>query len=224
MKDVENNRNWWNSLWLKASDSHINKIAAVFNFLGRYCDLLLHVARASGIFIIQTTYRERHIINLIKHIPGAHPLDINFIDMKHSVTFPRLFATHVFILNNSKAAYGSVDRCIGAFSVPMVNGLSPGRHDIIIVTSSWALWRVIPPAPRLFTQPFVQVQSNENIKAPRHWPWCGDFIGDRGIPPQFASNEEYVSIWWRHHDCAEWKRATHVSFAATKYHFHQIGD
>ena len=38
----------------------------------------------------------------------------------------------------------------------------------------------------------------ENIKAPRHWPLCGEFTGDRWIPPQKASNAENVSIWWRH--------------------------
>ena len=34
----------------------------------------------------------------------------------------------------------------------------------------------------LFTQPFIQTQTKENIKAPRHWPLCGEFSGDRWIP------------------------------------------
>ena len=34
----------------------------------------------------------------------------------------------------------------------------------------------------LFTQPFIQAQIKENIKAPRHWPLCGEFTGDRWIP------------------------------------------
>ena len=38
------------------------------------------------------------------------------------------------------------------------------------------------PALRVFTQPFIQAQINENIKAPLHWPLCGEFTGDRGIP------------------------------------------
>ena len=38
------------------------------------------------------------------------------------------------------------------------------------------------PASRLFTQPFIQTQIKENIKAPRHWPLCGEFTGDRWIP------------------------------------------
>ena len=33
------------------------------------------------------------------------------------------------------------------------------------------------------SQPFIQVQIKENIKAPRHWPLCGEFTGDRWLPP-----------------------------------------
>ena len=35
------------------------------------------------------------------------------------------------------------------------------------------------------------------IKAPRHWPLCGEFTGDRWIPR--TNGQENVSIWWRHH-------------------------
>ena len=52
------------------------------------------------------------------------------------------------------------------------------------------------PHQCLFNRLFVK----ENIKAPRHWPLCGEcywpFV--RGIPAQMASNAENVSIWWRH--------------------------
>ena len=34
----------------------------------------------------------------------------------------------------------------------------------------------------IFTQPFIQAQINENIKAPRHWPLWGEFTGHRWIP------------------------------------------
>ena len=37
------------------------------------------------------------------------------------------------------------------------------------------------PASPLFTQPFIQAQIKENIKAPRHWPLCGEFTDDRWI-------------------------------------------
>ena len=44
----------------------------------------------------------------------------------------------------------------------------------ITVTSWWARWRLKSPASRLFTQPFIQTRIKENIKAPRHWPLCGE--------------------------------------------------
>ena len=50
---------------------------------------------------------------------------------------------------------------------------------------------------QLFTRPFIQAQIKENIKAPSHWPLCGEFAGDR---TQMASNMENVSIWLCHHD------------------------
>ena len=53
---------------------------------------------------------------------------------------------------------------------------------------------------KIFPQPFIQAQIKENIKAPRHWPLCEEFTGDRWIPEQMDSNAENVSIWWRHHE------------------------
>ena len=63
--------------------------------------------------------------------------------------------------------------------------LMPWRHRFIFhitMTSQWALWRLKSPASRLFTQSFIQVHIKENIKAPRHWPLCEEFTGDRWIP------------------------------------------
>ena len=34
------------------------------------------------------------------------------------------------------------------------------------------------PASRLFTQPLIQAEIKENIKASRHWPLCGEFTGE----------------------------------------------
>ena len=42
-------------------------------------------------------------------------------------------------------------------------------------------------------------EDKKNIKAPRHWPLCGEFTGT-GEFPQRASYAGNVSIWWRHHD------------------------
>ena len=52
----------------------------------------------------------------------------------------------------------------------------------ITVTSLWARWRIKSPASRFFTQPFIQAQIKENIKAQRHWHLCGEFTGDQWIP------------------------------------------
>ena len=57
-----------------------------------------------------------------------------------------------------------------------------GSSNIITMTSQWPLWRLKSPASRLFTQSFIQTQNKENIKAPRHWPLCGEFTGYRWIP------------------------------------------
>ena len=64
----------------------------------------------------------------------------------------------------------------------------------------FSFWRLKSPASRLFTQSFIRAQIKEYIKAPRHWPLCGEFTGTGEFPAQRASNAENVSIWWRHHD------------------------
>ena len=38
----------------------------------------------------------------------------------------------------------------------------------------------------IVTQPFIQTQIKENIKAPRHWPLCGEFTGHRRIPRTYG--------------------------------------
>ena len=43
-------------------------------------------------------------------------------------------------------------------------------------------WRLKSPASPLFTQPFIPAYIKANIKAPRHWPLCGEFTRDRLIP------------------------------------------
>ena len=69
------------------------------------------------------------------------------------------------------------------------------------------------PASRLFIQPFIQTQIKENIKAPRHWPLCGEFTGTDEFPAQRASYAENVSIWWRHHEAflLSFKQINHFS-------------
>ena len=61
-------------------------------------------------------------------------------------------------------------------------------------------WRLKSPASRLFTQPFIQAQIKENIKAPRHWPLWGEFTDDRWIPRAKGQQRGNVFIWWRLHE------------------------
>ena len=61
-------------------------------------------------------------------------------------------------------------------------------------------WRLKSPVLPLFIQAFILAQIKENTKAPRHWPFCGEFTGTSEFTTQMASNGENVSIWWRHHD------------------------
>ena len=53
--------------------------------------------------------------------------------------------------------------------------------------------------PHGCTQSFIQTQIKENIKAPRHWPLCGEFNRTGEFPAQRASYTENVFIWRRHH-------------------------
>ena len=55
------------------------------------------------------------------------------------------------------------------------------------------------PHDCFYNRLFRQIKGN--IKAPRHWPLCGEFTGTGEFPAQRASNAEIVSIWWRHHEC-----------------------
>ena len=80
------------------------------------------------------------------------------------------------------------------------------RHDgvsnaLLWCLMLWARWRLKSPASRLFTQPFIylfiQAQIKENIKAPRHWPLWGEFTGE--FPSQRSSNAENIPIWGCHH-------------------------
>ena len=52
----------------------------------------------------------------------------------------------------------------------------------VIMALQWVRWRLKSPASPLLTQRFIQAQIKENIKASCHWPLCGGFTGDRGIP------------------------------------------
>ena len=140
-----------------------------------------------------------------KHFPRYWPF-VRWIDWS-PVNFPHkgqwrgalMFSLICAWMNawvNNRVA-GDLRRLRAHYEVIVMN-----KHDIICfstMTSQWPPWRLKSPASRLFTQLFIRAHIKENIKAPRHWPLCGEFIVDRWSPAQMASNAENVSIWWRHH-------------------------
>ena len=55
----------------------------------------------------------------------------------------------------------------------------------------------------IVSQPFIQAQIKENIKAPRHWPLRGNPPVTGKFPAQRARNTENVSVWWHHYEIYE---------------------
>ena len=60
------------------------------------------------------------------------------------------------------------------------------------------------PRHCLFNRLFWR-RSKETSKLRVTGHLCGEFTSDRWIPTQTASNEENVSIWWRHHAMTWWR-------------------
>ena len=74
---------------------------------------------------------------------------------------------------------------LSSFHVCIMHDFSCVNVSIRLFMHCWrplqsAQWRLNSRAPRLFAQPFVQAQINENSKAPRHgplWPVTGIISG-----------------------------------------------
>ena len=65
----------------------------------------------------------------------------------------------------------------------------------IITMTSWCVrWRLKSPASRLFSQPIIQTQIKENIKAPRRWPLCGEFTGDRPVTRKMFPFDDVIMV------------------------------
>ena len=66
--------------------------------------------------------------------------------------------------------------------------------DVIVVTMASKITSLT-----IVYSTFIQAQIKKHIKAPRHWPLCGEITGTGEFPAQMASNADNVSIWRRHH-------------------------
>ena len=105
------------------------------------------------------------------------------------------------------------------FEICLNQQLSKQRRHRWIDTPSCSLWRhcngclTVSYTPYTFhftykdiyiythtcTYTYTQTYFKENIKAPRHWPLCVEFTGDRWIHAQKTNYADNVSTWWRHH-------------------------
>ena len=68
-------------------------------------------------------------------------------------------------------------------------------NDVIMTTMASVI-----TSPTVVYSTVYSDADKRNIKAPRHWPLCGEFTGTGEFPAQRASYAENVSIWWRHHE------------------------
>ena len=83
-------------------------------------------------------------------------------------------------------------------------------NDVIMTTIASQITSLTVVYSRVYTD-----ADQRNIKAPRHWPLCGEFTGVGEFPAQRASYAENVSIWWRHH---EWDRSWMLAHFSTSPH------
>ena len=116
------------------------------------------------LLIWNNQHRYNHCVERIKEISD----DVGFSNAYHN---------HVLIaIKRVSTAWACVRLC----EIWVYGKLC--TDSCITMTSQWVGRRLKSPASRLFTQPFIRAQIKENIKAPHHWPLCGEFTGDRWIP------------------------------------------
>ena len=65
----------------------------------------------------------------------------------------------------------------------------------------------------VYSTVYSDADKKKPIKAPGHWPLCGEFTGAGEFPAQRASYAENVSIWWRHHVKMHFRLISHIETA-----------
>ena len=87
----------------------------------------------------------------------------------------------------------------------------------ITVTPEWERWRLKSPASWFLLNRLFRHRSKKNLKAPRHWPWCGEFTGDRWIPRtkgQWCENCFHFMTSWFFSDIRDGTQRTGLFCAA----------
>ena len=174
------------------------------SYLTNGIPLKLNHCGLSTYFLFVVRLTPCHFLPVCRHMPYIS-MTISLITPLHSVIksySPCVVNSYVYSSDSKNRHSMQEPQAVStvifpSLSVQRSNTASCGQQDIT-VTSQWMRWRLRSPASRLFTQPLIQTQIKENIKAPRHWPLCWEFTGNRWIPIQMASNAANVSI--RHHD------------------------
>ena len=102
---------------------------------------------------------------------------------------PQCINLHVICFNFMSLSYDSIlNHCPSVVSRYFVKAMRLLWHHCNIIRLFWPFHYsdVIMSA----IQPFVQVQTKENIKVPRHCPLCVESTGGRWIPLKRDSNAE----------------------------------
>ena len=107
------------------------------------------------------------------------------------------------LIHVSKMGYKSQSDCIGSFILfvgythSSISDLDGALHysDVTMDTIASQITSLTIVYLTVYS-----AQINENIKAPRYWPLCGNSPWTGEFPAQMASYAENASIWWRHHE------------------------
>ena len=105
------------------------------------------------------------------HMPKIHFLSVTL--WRHSNRPMRCRENSTYVILGGSNFWGYLD----AHGISQNASCIFHYNDVIM-----GAMQLKSPASPLFTQPFIQTQVKRNIKAPRHWPLCGEFTGNRWIP------------------------------------------
>ena len=164
----------------------------------------------------------RRPVAVIRQDPGIHYNDVMMSTMASQMTSLVIVYSTVYSRSRSKkiSKLRVTDLCAGnspvtgEFPAQTASNAEVFPFDDVIMTcaslhihtSTTSLrWRHNDPIASQITSLTVVYSvvysgaHQRNIKAPRHWPLCGEFTGTGEFPAQRASYAENVSIWWRHH-------------------------
>ena len=121
-----------------------------------------------------TVISQRSVLQISLRSDGNVNEPMNTIGGMHDVN-SRVVSISISPCNDD-ATY-SLDKVLVTSEIPVLTSMLVHYNDVIMgaiasqITSLTIVYSI-----------FYETQIKENIKAPRHWPLCGEFTGDRWIP------------------------------------------